>query len=224
MGQFLSLVLCFMTLASHHINTTYQIALPTGKSWRTIDQWAWTIRKQNVISIAFCEVGQNLPHYIMMCLVYTTWMSCRGVGNGLISVIRARGWRYLLLALIDVEACILITSSHQFTSLASIQVCANDVIQKSNVASSERENDEQVHAFNTTLFTTVIDHSTWWLKKIISFTEFKRYFNFSIIYLWMTLLDAPINSNITIYQFYFYPKVYSNSFIIHVYWRLVVHE
>lgn len=70
----------------------------------------------------FSETGQNLPHYAMMCLVYTTWMSCRCVGNGLISVIKARGWRYLLLALIDVEACTLITSSHQFTSLASIQV------------------------------------------------------------------------------------------------------
>ncbi|XP_047344503.1 solute carrier family 35 member F1-like isoform X3 [Vespa velutina] len=70
----------------------------------------------------FSETGQNLPHYAMMCLVYTTWMSCRCVGNGLISVIKARGWRYLLLALIDVEACTLITSSHQFTSLASIQL------------------------------------------------------------------------------------------------------
>lgn len=67
-------------------------------------------------------IGQNLPHYVMMCLIYTTWMSCRGAGNGLISVLRARGWRYLLLALIDVEANTLITSSHQFTSLASIQV------------------------------------------------------------------------------------------------------
>ncbi|XP_014476909.1 PREDICTED: solute carrier family 35 member F2-like isoform X1 [Dinoponera quadriceps] len=96
MGQFLSLVLCFMTLVNHHMNTaSYKLSLPTG---------------------------QNLPHYVMMCLVYTTWMSCRGVGNGLISVIRARGWRYLLLALIDVEACTLITSSHQFTSLASIQL------------------------------------------------------------------------------------------------------
>nr|XP_050844679.1 solute carrier family 35 member F2-like isoform X2 [Vespula vulgaris] len=95
MGQFLSVVLCFITFINHYINTTYQLSLPTG---------------------------QNLPHYAMMCLVYTTWMSCRGVGNGLISVIRARGWRYLLLALIDVEACTLITSSHQFTSLASIQL------------------------------------------------------------------------------------------------------
>ncbi|KAI4492407.1 PREDICTED: solute carrier family 35 member F2-like isoform X1 [Polistes canadensis] len=95
MGQFLSFILCSMTLCNHHINTTFQLSIPTG---------------------------QNLPHYAMMCLVYTTWMSCRGVGNGLISVIKARGWRYLLLALIDVEACTLITSSHQFTSLASIQL------------------------------------------------------------------------------------------------------
>ena len=72
-------------------------------------------------------IGQNLPHYIMMCLVYTTWMSCRGVGNGLISVIKARGFRYLLVALIDVEACTLITSAHQFTSIAGIQVRGNDV-------------------------------------------------------------------------------------------------
>lgn len=81
----------------------------------------------------FHGIAQNLPHYVMMCLVYTTWMSCRGVGNGLISVIKARGWRYLLLALIDVEACTLVTSSHQFTSLAGIQVRANDVTWHFNV-------------------------------------------------------------------------------------------
>ncbi|XP_015609519.1 solute carrier family 35 member F2 isoform X2 [Cephus cinctus] len=95
MGQFLSIVLCFMTLFNHHINTGYGFSLPTG---------------------------QNLPHYVMMCLVYTSWLSCRGVGNGLISVIKARGWRYLLLALIDVEANTLLTSSHRYTSLASIQI------------------------------------------------------------------------------------------------------
>ncbi|XP_058788815.1 solute carrier family 35 member F2-like isoform X2 [Phymastichus coffea] len=95
MGQFLSLVLCLMTLLNHHINTSYRINLPTG---------------------------QNLAHYAMMLLVYTSWMSCRGAGNGLFSVMRARGWRYLLLALIDVEANTLITASHQFTSLASIQL------------------------------------------------------------------------------------------------------
>ncbi|CAD6204843.1 GSCOCG00003009001-RA-CDS [Cotesia congregata] len=97
LGQFLSIVLYWMTQLNHHINT---VSLPK-------------------LSI---PTGQNLPHYVMLCLVYTTWMSCRGAGNGLISVLRARGWRYLLLAFIDVEANTLITSSHQFTSLASIQV------------------------------------------------------------------------------------------------------
>ncbi|XP_043461835.1 solute carrier family 35 member F1-like isoform X2 [Leptopilina heterotoma] len=95
MGQFLSVVLCFMTLFNHQMNTSEHVSLPTA---------------------------QNVPHYVMMCLVYTTWLSCRGAGHGLISVLRARGWRYLLLALIDVEANTLITSSHRFTSLASIQL------------------------------------------------------------------------------------------------------
>ncbi|XP_025601757.1 solute carrier family 35 member F2-like isoform X2 [Athalia rosae] len=94
-GQFLSVVLCFMTFINHHINTANRLSVPTG---------------------------QNFPHYVMMCVVYTTWLSCRGAGNGLISVIKARGWRYLLLALIDVEANTLVTASHQFTSLASIQL------------------------------------------------------------------------------------------------------
>lgn len=100
------------------------------------DNLLWSVLSTFILW--FSETGQNLPHYVMMCLVYTTWMSCRGVGNDLISVIRARGWRYLLLALIDVEACTLITSSHQFTSLASIQVnifsfnCYNRLIQYFN--------------------------------------------------------------------------------------------
>ncbi|KAK1131230.1 hypothetical protein K0M31_017518 [Melipona bicolor] len=32
LGQVLSLVLCLMTHANHHINTAYQLALPSGKS------------------------------------------------------------------------------------------------------------------------------------------------------------------------------------------------
>ncbi|KAF7989550.1 hypothetical protein HCN44_008224 [Aphidius gifuensis] len=97
LGQFLSIVLYWLTQLNHHINKESLKKLPV-------------------------PTAQNLPHYVMMCLVYTTWMSCRGAGNGLISVIRSRGWRYLLLALIDVEANTLITSSHQFTSISSIQI------------------------------------------------------------------------------------------------------
>lgn len=144
MGQFLSLVLCFMTFINHYINTgSYKLSLPTGNLFVRKDCFLplasevklTELQQFQVRNFAplinyyrFCETGQNVPHYAMMCLVYTTWLSCRGVGNGLISVIRARGWRYLLLALIDVEACTLITSSHQYTSLASIQVCKYAII------------------------------------------------------------------------------------------------
>lgn len=71
-----------------------------------------------------------------MCLVYTTWMSCRG--KNLITVLRARGLRYLLLALIDVEACTLATSSHQFISLDRIQVRPNDITRDFNLAFPRR--------------------------------------------------------------------------------------
>lgn len=102
-----------------------------------------------VMGNLFHGIAQNLPHYVMMCLVYTTWMSCRGVGNGLISVIKARGWRYLLLALIDVEACTLVTSSHQFTSLAGIQVRANDVTWHFNVTLCQTTATTAVLCFRT---------------------------------------------------------------------------
>lgn len=38
LGQFLSLVLCFMTLANHHINTAYQLSFPTGKSLMSLHE------------------------------------------------------------------------------------------------------------------------------------------------------------------------------------------
>lgn len=70
--------------------------------------------------------GQNFPHYMFLCVVYTTWLACRSGNNGLISVLKARGWRYFLLCLIDAEANVLTSVSHQFTSVASIQVPDSD--------------------------------------------------------------------------------------------------
>lgn len=38
MGQFLSLVLCFMTLVNHHMNTAfYKLSLPTGNPYKTFN-------------------------------------------------------------------------------------------------------------------------------------------------------------------------------------------
>lgn len=66
--------------------------------------------------------GQSTLHYILQCLLFTTWLSCRSGDRGIISVLRCRGWRYMLLALVDVEANYLLVTAHQFTTLTSIQV------------------------------------------------------------------------------------------------------
>jgi solute carrier family 35 protein F1/2 len=66
--------------------------------------------------------GQSTLHYVLQCLLFTTWLSCRSGDRGIISVLRRRGWRYLLLALVDIEANYLLVTAHQFTTLTSIQL------------------------------------------------------------------------------------------------------
>lgn len=61
-------------------------------------------------------------HYVLQLLLFTTWLSCRSGDQGIIHVFKCRGWRYLLLALLDVEASYLFARALQFTTLTSIQV------------------------------------------------------------------------------------------------------
>ncbi|KAK7864014.1 hypothetical protein R5R35_000119 [Gryllus longicercus] len=95
LGQVMSFLICSMALCSYYINSVYQVAMPTG---------------------------QSFIHYGMLCLVYTTWLACRTGERGLLSVIRNRGWRYVLIAVADVEANTLVTTAYQFTTLTSIQL------------------------------------------------------------------------------------------------------
>lgn len=97
LGQFLSLLLCIQTILSHYMN-------------------------KGTVGVLLLPTGQSFPHYMLLCVIYTTWLACRGGNNGLISVLKTRGWRYFLLSLIDVQANTLISASHQFTTIASIQV------------------------------------------------------------------------------------------------------
>jgi solute carrier family 35 protein F1/2 len=95
LGQFLSLLLCAINILAYYINTGSSSVLPTG---------------------------QSFPHYMFLCAIYTSWLAFRRGEKGLISIIKARGWRYLLLCLIDVQANTLMSTAHQFTTLTSIQV------------------------------------------------------------------------------------------------------
>ncbi|KDR14203.1 Solute carrier family 35 member F1 [Zootermopsis nevadensis] len=95
LGQLMSLMLCVMAACNHYLSTQYQVNLPAG---------------------------QNTMHYVLQCLLFTTWLSSRPGDQGIVHVFRCRGWRYLLLALLDVEASYLFARAHQFTTLTSIQL------------------------------------------------------------------------------------------------------
>lgn len=95
LGQFLSLLLCATNTLSHFIKSSTVSVLPTG---------------------------QSFPHYMLLFVIYTSWLAFRKGDRGLISIIKARGWRYLLLCLIDVQANTLMNTAHQYTTLTSIQV------------------------------------------------------------------------------------------------------
>lgn len=58
---------------------------------------------------------------MLMCCVFTTILAFRRGDNGLLSVIKTRGYRYILIGLVDLEAATLVSMSHQFSSLVSIQ-------------------------------------------------------------------------------------------------------
>ncbi|GJQ86251.1 hypothetical protein Trydic_g8950 [Trypoxylus dichotomus] len=95
LGQILSLLVCATNIISHYINKPPFIVLPTG---------------------------QSFPHYMFLCAIYTSWLAFRRGDQGLIAIIKARGWRYLLLCLIDVQANTLMSTAHQFTTLTCIQL------------------------------------------------------------------------------------------------------
>ncbi|CAH0553881.1 unnamed protein product [Brassicogethes aeneus] len=95
LGQFLSIILCGINTLAHYVNSNSSSVLPTG---------------------------QSFPHYMFLCAIYTSWLAFRRGEKGLISVIKCRGWRYLLLCLIDVQANTLLSTAHQFTTLTSIQL------------------------------------------------------------------------------------------------------
>ena len=63
--------------------------------------------------------AQNAANYALLCIVFIPWLSYRGE---LISCLRARWWRYALIAIIDVEANYCTVLAYQYTTLTSVQL------------------------------------------------------------------------------------------------------
>lgn len=95
LGQILSLMLCALTYMTHYIASEMLLQIPTGQSYL---------------------------HYMLLCAVFTTILACRKGERGLISVAKSRGYRYILIGFIDVQANTLLATSHQFTTLTSIHL------------------------------------------------------------------------------------------------------
>lgn len=66
--------------------------------------------------------AQSFLNYVLLCLVYTTTLSCRAEDRGLLPVLRKRGWKYFIVAVIDVEANYMIVKAYQNTTLTSVQL------------------------------------------------------------------------------------------------------
>lgn len=95
LGQVLSGLLCGTGVTSQILQSQHNLQIPTA---------------------------QSFVNYVLLCAVFTTWLACRGGDAGLIPVLRARGGRYFLLALVDVEANYLLVKAYQYTTLTSVQL------------------------------------------------------------------------------------------------------
>ena len=76
--------------------------------------------------LPFCIVSslsaQSFLNYALLCMCYTTTLACRRGEDGIIPALRHRGWKYFLLALIDVEANYLVVKAYHYTTVTSVQV------------------------------------------------------------------------------------------------------
>ena len=61
-------------------------------------------------------------NYFFLAFVYGIVLIFRNGEKNLLSVMRIRGWKYFILAFIDVEANYIIVYAYQFTYLTSIQL------------------------------------------------------------------------------------------------------
>lgn len=94
LGQFISLLLC-------------GTAVSTG------------ILQQRGVNI---PTAQSFFNYVLLCLVFTTILSCRKEGRSLWEVLRSWGWRYFLIAVVDVEANYLVVKAYAYTTVTSVQL------------------------------------------------------------------------------------------------------
>lgn len=94
LGQFISLLLC-------------GTAVSTG------------LLQQQGVNI---PTAQSFFNYVLLCLVFMIILCCRKERRSLWEILRCWGWRYLLIAIVDVEANYLVVKAYAYTTVTSVQV------------------------------------------------------------------------------------------------------
>ncbi|XP_043226334.1 solute carrier family 35 member F2-like isoform X1 [Amphibalanus amphitrite] len=93
LGQLLSVLNMCTGVTSQLLTEEYNVSIPTA---------------------------QTFANYVLLCLLFTTWLALRSGDEGIAVVLRRRGWKYVILAAFDVEANYLVVKAYNYTTLTSI--------------------------------------------------------------------------------------------------------
>lgn len=94
-GQIVSLLICGTAITSQLLNDKHGINAPTT---------------------------QSFVNYLLLTFVYGGILCFRKDGDNFYHILMKRGWKYLIVALIDVEANYLVVKAYAHTTLTSIQM------------------------------------------------------------------------------------------------------
>ncbi|XP_069004501.1 solute carrier family 35 member F2-like [Embiotoca jacksoni] len=95
MGQGLAALICGTAISSQYLATSYHMNTP---------------------------MLQSLVNYMLLCVTYTSLLFCRTGDGNILQILRRKWWKYLLLALVDVEANYTVVKAYQYTTLTSVQL------------------------------------------------------------------------------------------------------
>ena len=94
LGQFISVLLCGTAVTSGLLSN-YGVHTPTA---------------------------QSFLNYVLLCLVFTVSLACRGGDRSLVYILKTSGWKYFIISVIDVEANYLVVKAYSYTTIISIQL------------------------------------------------------------------------------------------------------
>ncbi|XP_030236605.1 solute carrier family 35 member F2 [Gadus morhua] len=95
MGQGLALLICGTAISSQYLASDYHVNTP---------------------------MLQSLLNYALLCITYTPMLFFRTGEGNMLRILKRRGWKYLLMGLVDVEANYTVVKAYQYTTLTSIQL------------------------------------------------------------------------------------------------------